>query len=118
MLYSKILEPVFILLYYLVTRSIGRKLIKIILLTRFTNTNICFLFCSHALNRKFSVKGLKICIDYFEKMGHEVKAVVPQFRMHKCTDSAAMFELHRTGKIVITPCKNLPGKFTISYDDR
>nr|XP_014100213.1 NEDD4-binding protein 1 isoform X1 [Bactrocera oleae] len=78
----------------------------------------CNVAFNHALNREFSVKGLKICIDYFEKMGHEVKAVVPQFRMHKCSNSAAMFELHSAGKIVITPCKNLPGKFTISYDDR
>ncbi|XP_011188599.1 NEDD4-binding protein 1 [Zeugodacus cucurbitae] len=78
----------------------------------------CNVAFNHALNREFSVKGLKICIDYFEKMGHEVKAVVPQFRMHKCTDSAAMFQLHSKGKIVMTPCKNLPGKFTISYDDR
>ncbi|XP_050327340.1 NEDD4-binding protein 1 [Bactrocera neohumeralis] len=78
----------------------------------------CNVAFNHALNREFSVKGLKICIDYFEKMGHEVKAVVPQFRMHKCSDSAAMFELHGLGKIVVTPCKNLPGKFTISYDDR
>ncbi|XP_049309520.1 NEDD4-binding protein 1 isoform X2 [Bactrocera dorsalis] len=78
----------------------------------------CNVAFNHALNREFSVKGLKICIDYFEKMGHEVKAVVPQFRMHKCSDSAAMFELHGMGKIVVTPCKNLPGKFTISYDDR
>ncbi|XP_054736775.1 uncharacterized protein LOC129243630 isoform X1 [Anastrepha obliqua] len=78
----------------------------------------CNVAFNHALNKEFSVKGLKICIEYFEKMGHEVKAVVPQFRMHRCSESSAMFELHRAGKIVVTPCKNLPGKFTISYDDR
>lgn len=79
---------------------------------------LLFFYYSHALNKEFSVKGLKICIEYFEKMGHDVKAVVPQFRMHRCSDTAAMFELHSAGKIVVTPCKNLPGKFTISYDDR
>uniref|UniRef100_W8BCL0 Putative ribonuclease ZC3H12D n=2 Tax=Ceratitis capitata TaxID=7213 RepID=W8BCL0_CERCA len=78
----------------------------------------CNVAFNHALNKEFSVKGLKICIEYFEKMGHDVKAVVPQFRMHRCSDTAAMFELHSAGKIVVTPCKNLPGKFTISYDDR
>ncbi|XP_067631736.1 NEDD4-binding protein 1-like isoform X2 [Eurosta solidaginis] len=78
----------------------------------------CNVAFNHALSKEFSVKGLKICIDFFEKMGHEVKAVVPQFRMHKCSDSATMFELHKAGKIVVTPCKNLPGKFSSCYDDR
>lgn len=34
----------------------------------------------HTHGEVFSVKGLDICIQYIKKMGHEVKAVVPQFR--------------------------------------
>ncbi|XP_036331183.1 uncharacterized protein LOC118742880 [Rhagoletis pomonella] len=78
----------------------------------------CNVAFNHSLNREFSVKGLKICIEFFEKLGHEVKAVLPQFRMHRCSDSAAMTELRNAGKIVVTPCKNLPGMFSSSYDDR
>lgn len=68
----------------------------------------------------FSVKGLKIAIEYFEKMGHEVKAVIPQFRMNKgkSTDWEELERLHKAGKIVQTPCKNLPGLTSTSYDDR
>lgn len=74
----------------------------------------------HALNKEFSVKGLKICLDYFDKMGYEVKAVVPQYRLQRArsSDPAALETLHKEGKIVFTPCKNLPGKSSTSYDDR
>lgn len=74
----------------------------------------------HSLNKEFSVKGLKICVDYFAKMGHEVKAVVPQYRLQKTksSDPAELESLHRQGKIIFTPCKNLPGKSATSYDDR
>lgn len=53
-------------------------------------------------------------------MGHEVKAVVPQFRLQKqrSTDPNELEKLHKEGKIVFTPCKNLPGKSASSYDDR
>lgn len=53
-------------------------------------------------------------------MGHEVKAIVPQFRMskHKSTEPDELERLHRAGKIVLTPCKNLPGKSSTCYDDR
>ncbi|KAM7343159.1 aarF domain containing kinase 1 isoform 2-T2 [Cochliomyia hominivorax] len=80
-------------------------------------SNVAF---KHGLDQVFSVKGLKIAIEYFEKMGHEVKAVIPQFRMNrnKSTDTDELLRLHKAGKIVQTPCKNLPGLTSISYDDR
>lgn len=34
------------------------------------------------------------------------------------TDPAQLESLHKQGKIVLTPCKNLPGKNAVSYDDR
>ncbi|XP_023303449.2 putative uncharacterized protein DDB_G0289963, partial [Lucilia cuprina] len=80
-------------------------------------SNVAF---KHGLDQAFSVKGLKIAIEYFERMGHEVKAVIPQFRMNKSksTDPEELERLHKAGKIVQTPCKNLPGLTSISYDDR
>ncbi|XP_037819177.1 putative uncharacterized protein DDB_G0287457 isoform X2 [Lucilia sericata] len=80
-------------------------------------SNVAF---KHGLDQAFSVKGLKIAIEYFERMGHEVKAVIPQFRMNKSksTDPEELERLHKAGKIVQTPCKNLPGLTSTSYDDR
>ncbi|XP_075169297.1 uncharacterized protein LOC142241416 isoform X2 [Haematobia irritans] len=80
-------------------------------------SNVAF---KHSLNKCFSVKGLKIAIEYFEKMGHDVKAVIPQFRMnnYKSSDPAELEKLAQSGKIVQTPCKNLPGLTSTSYDDR
>lgn len=34
------------------------------------------------------------------------------------SDCKLLERLHRQGKITLTPCKNLPGKCTTSYDDR
>ena len=66
------------------------------------------------------MKGLDICVKYFEEMGFEVKAIVPQFRLQrtKSSDPVKLEQLHRMGKIVLTPCKNLPGMSSTSYDDR
>lgn len=76
--------------------------------------------CSHSLNKNFSVKGLQIALDYFEKMGHDVKAVLPQFRLShaRSTDPKQLQILHSLGKIVLTPCKWILGKGMQCYDDR
>jgi len=68
----------------------------------------------------FSSEGIKYCLQYFEKMGHEVKAVVPMFRKNnfKSSNPELLDKLHKEGKIVFTPCKNIPGQITSSYDDR
>lgn len=60
----------------------------------------------------FSMTGLKIGIDHFEKMGFQVKAVVPEFRCRreKSSNHALMVEMKDQGKLVCTPSK--------SYDDR
>lgn len=75
---------------------------------------------SHSTDHTFSVRGLAICIEFFEREGHVVKAVVPQMRLKHSmsTDQALLEALHKQGKIVLTPCKNLPGKNAVSYDDR
>ncbi|XP_055608683.1 uncharacterized protein LOC129755972 isoform X2 [Uranotaenia lowii] len=79
--------------------------------------NVAF---AHTCGQQFSVKGLKICIDYIKKMGHEVKAVVPQFRLKKdkSTDQKLLEELYKSGDVLLAPSKNLPGQWSSSYDDR
>lgn len=67
----------------------------------------------HSVDKKeFSVKGLSLCIEYFQKRGHDVKAVVPEFRMRRgrSTDPEKIKELNSQGIVILTPNK--------SYDDR
>lgn len=75
---------------------------------------------AHTFGQAFSVKGLEICIQYFKKMGHNVKAVVPQFRLKKdkSTDQKKLEELYKAGDVLLAPSKNLPGQRSSSYDDR
>ncbi|XP_055629449.1 uncharacterized protein LOC129770559 isoform X2 [Toxorhynchites rutilus septentrionalis] len=79
--------------------------------------NVAF---GHLQGKNFSVKGLSICIQYFKKLGHEVKAVVPQFRLkkEKSSDQKLLEELYRRGDVLLAPSKNLPGQWSSSYDDR
>lgn len=79
-----------------------------------------FVCSSHSPNRTFSVRGLAICIEFFEREGHVVKAVVPQMRLKQnmSSDPALLETLHKQGKVLLTPCKNLPGQNVTSYDDR
>ena len=39
-------------------------------------------------------------------------------RKEKSTDQELLEKLEKAGNITLTPCKNLPGKRTMSYDDR
>ncbi|XP_061384812.1 NEDD4-binding protein 1-like isoform X1 [Danaus plexippus] len=74
----------------------------------------------HTKGRVFSVRGLKICIDYFVKRGHIVKAFVPHFRCRhgKSTDGKLLSELERQQLVVYTPSREVQGKLITSYDDR
>uniref|UniRef100_A0A1E1W0R4 RNase NYN domain-containing protein n=2 Tax=Pectinophora gossypiella TaxID=13191 RepID=A0A1E1W0R4_PECGO len=74
----------------------------------------------HNRGRNFSVKGLKICIDYFLQRGHVVKAFVPRFRCKygKSTDPRLLDELERRGLVVYTPSREIQGRMVTSYDDR
>ncbi|XP_072946537.1 uncharacterized protein [Epargyreus clarus] len=74
----------------------------------------------HSMGRVFSVKGLKICIEYFVHRGHIVKAFVPQFRcqLGKSTDGKLLDSLERQGLVVYTPSRKVQDKLISSYDDR
>ncbi|XP_064541405.1 NEDD4-binding protein 1-like isoform X2 [Drosophila montana] len=80
-------------------------------------SNVAF---GHGCSNIFSAEGIKYCVEYFQKMGHDVKAVIPLFRRNpnKSSNPALLDQLHKEGKIVFTPCKNLPNQQSISYDDR
>lgn len=67
------------------------------------------------------MEGIAICLNYFLEKGYDAKAIVPQMRMKKAksTNQDLLVKLEEEGKIVFSPCKNLPnGKSVISYDDR
>lgn len=53
-------------------------------------------------------------------MGHNVKAVVPQFRQKKdkSTDQKRLDELYKAGDVLLAPSKSIPGQYSSSYDDR
>lgn len=74
----------------------------------------------HLNGKMFSVKGLEICIKYFKKLGHEVVAVVPQYKLKKTqsTDQELLQKLHRQGDVILAPSKNLPGQYSSPYDDK
>ncbi|CAH2058267.1 unnamed protein product, partial [Iphiclides podalirius] len=74
----------------------------------------------HTMGKVFSVKGLKICIDYFVRRGHVVKAFVPRFRCKfgKSTEPRLLDSLERQGLVVYTPSREIQGKMITSYDDR
>ncbi|CAH0759760.1 unnamed protein product [Diatraea saccharalis] len=74
----------------------------------------------HGNGRVFSVKGLKICIDYFLRRGHVVKAFVPRFRCKwgKSSEPRLLDELERRGLVVYTPSREIQGRMVTSYDDR
>lgn len=69
-------------------------------------------FRHSADKEKFSVKGLSICIGYFQKLGHDVKVVVPEFRLkrNKSTDPETLNALYAHGIVCVTPSQ--------CYDDR
>ncbi|KAJ2944985.1 hypothetical protein O0L34_g1882 [Tuta absoluta] len=74
----------------------------------------------HGRKKVFSVKGLKICIDYFLKRGHVVKAFVPRFRCRrgKSTDGKLLDKLEEQGLVVYTPSREVRGRMITPYDDR
>lgn len=82
---------------------------------------IFFWHFRHGLkNKTYSIKGIELCVKHFEDLGFTVKAVVPQMRLKrsKSTDPDALERMVNAGKIVVTPCKNLPGQRSTCYDDR
>lgn len=74
----------------------------------------------HSRYKLFSVRGLKICIDFFLNRGHVVKAFVPRYRCKNgmSTDPKLLDALEKVGNVVYTPSREVDGKFITPYDDR
>lgn len=67
------------------------------------------------------MEGIDICLKYFLEKGYDCKAIVPQMRLKKTrsTNQDLLAKLESEGKVICSPCKNLPnGKTVTSYDDR
>ncbi|XP_076267019.1 putative ribonuclease ZC3H12D [Rhynchophorus ferrugineus] len=79
-------------------------------------SNIAF---SHGQNERFSVRGIQICIDYFRRRGHEVKAFVPHFRLRKgeTTDAALLQSLVDKKLVITTPTLYIENQRRNPYDD-
>lgn len=77
------------------------------------------LACGYTASSVFSVKGLKIAMEFFEKMGHKLVTIIPERRLEpgQTDDKDALEALKKNGKITFTPCKRLPGMDVCSYDD-
>ncbi|KOB75798.1 putative ribonuclease [Operophtera brumata] len=61
---------------------------------------------AHGDHQAFSVRGLKIVIDYFLSRGHA------------STDPQMLMQLERQGHVIFTPSREVQGRFICSYDDR
>lgn len=55
----------------------------------------------------FSAEGLKICLEYFEKMGFDAKATIPNFRLKKYNSSNPQLlkDLLDDGKLIAIASK-------------
>ena len=68
----------------------------------------------------FSVKGIELVIDFFEKRGHKkIIAFVPQFRtkMNHSSDPRRLESLNEKGRVIFTPSRDVDGVHINSYDD-
>uniref|UniRef100_A0A0A9YU68 Putative ribonuclease ZC3H12C n=4 Tax=Lygus hesperus TaxID=30085 RepID=A0A0A9YU68_LYGHE len=79
----------------------------------------CNVAFGHGRDR-FSSLGIKICADYFKKLGHEVRVFLPQFRKHHnaTTDPQLLDAMEKDGTLCYTPSRRTDGKMIVSYDDR
>ncbi|XP_017777068.1 PREDICTED: probable ribonuclease ZC3H12B, partial [Nicrophorus vespilloides] len=74
---------------------------------------------SHSQGRNFSVRGLKICIDFFVKRGHKVYAFVPSYRLkrNQSDNQALLMKLVDEQLVFCTSSREIFGKKICSYDD-
>lgn len=67
-----------------------------------------------------SVKGIKICYDYFHERGHDIKIFLPQSKKFSVmtTDWNMLDKMEKEGSVIFTPARRVNGKQISSYDDR
>jgi len=74
----------------------------------------------HGIHGKYSVKGIELVVDDFKKLGHDVVAMLPQFKSNpNQTDSRdTLLRMEKEKTVVFTPSRTVDGKHINSYDDR
>ncbi|KAG8227132.1 hypothetical protein J437_LFUL001676 [Ladona fulva] len=81
----------------------------------------CNVAIAHGGNRRFSVRGLCICVEYFLRRGHtEVLALVPLHQRAKVSihDRDVLDSLQNDKHLVFTPSRYIDNRLIASYDDR
>ncbi|XP_059163512.1 NEDD4-binding protein 1-like [Physella acuta] len=79
---------------------------------------------AHGDNKRYSVPGLEICINYFRKRGHtRITAFVPESRRYtqnqtEIIGKQLLEKLNREGYVKFTPSRRFNGQVINSYDDR
>ncbi|XP_022204749.2 endoribonuclease rege-1 [Nilaparvata lugens] len=76
----------------------------------------CNVAFSHGCNTHFSVKGIKICVDYFRRLGNKTYVVLPNHRKRFLGDLANAWE--RDGTLVVTPSRRINNNYVTSAYDR
>ncbi len=68
----------------------------------------------------FSLKGIELVIDYFQKRGHRnIVAFLPQYRMGGAKDvKDTLDDWEKKGLLVFTPSRKRGNQAINSYDDR
>ncbi|XP_065063083.1 endoribonuclease rege-1-like [Rhopilema esculentum] len=80
---------------------------------------------SHGNRDVFSCKGIKLCVDYFKKRGHDdITVFVPQWRKEASkpdrpiVDQQILLELEKDQILSFTPSRRVNGQRVVCYDDR
>jgi len=71
-------------------------------------------------NKPFSVKGISICVEHFQKMGHNIIVMMPRHRWGRATQQEKeILDALESEKILFyTPARKTPTNSWTCYDDR
>ena len=79
---------------------------------------------SHGNKVVFSCKGIKICVDWFRKRGHDnITVFVPKWRKESSKpetpirDQFILNELEKDGVLAFTPSRQVSGRRIVCHDD-
>eukprot|EP00340_Litonotus_pictus_P002026 CAMPEP_0170527084 /NCGR_PEP_ID=MMETSP0209-20121228/12531_1 /TAXON_ID=665100 ORGANISM="Litonotus pictus, Strain P1" /NCGR_SAMPLE_ID=MMETSP0209 /ASSEMBLY_ACC=CAM_ASM_000301 /LENGTH=693 /DNA_ID=CAMNT_0010817355 /DNA_START=233 /DNA_END=2314 /DNA_ORIENTATION=+ len=80
----------------------------------------------HGNSERFSTKGIKICLEFFQRNGHEVNGFLPEYLFKKDDkgknskriipdDVPYLKELHSNGLVIQTPSQDYDDSYNIQY---
>lgn len=80
---------------------------------------------SHGNQRMFSCRGIKICVEYFQRRGHtDITVFVPMWRMEECRQDSPIMnqevldELFSLSILKLTPSRSHGNRRIVCYDDK